>query len=198
MKKFTNSQLQGAYRYLKVSPSASDDEVKRVWRKRMAMCHPDINKNTNANEIAQRVNGAYEIIELIREGKASLISTRPVFSAPKPPPKRYGDTRFTEQEMEEAREAFKKKRAMRGKKPFDRGKLIEFYILLAVSGLVMLFFILNGAVYTLKRTGDWLEIVVPLFMMTFIIAAFVLYIRRSDAQGGEKRTRRKRQRRSSK
>ena len=118
MKKVTKNQLSACYFYLKFGEQASDSELKKVYRKRMAMCHPDLNPSPEAHEISQRVNGAYDIIEGVRSGKYRLIGR--ITQAPvAKPPKKYGETKFSQAEMDTARVAFEKRRKMTVEDPFS-------------------------------------------------------------------------------
>lgn len=50
------------YEILEVSPSASDDEIKRSYRKLARKYHPDFNKSVEAEEKFKEINSAYEIL----------------------------------------------------------------------------------------------------------------------------------------
>ncbi len=62
--------IENDYRILGVSPSASDDEVKKAYRRLAKKYHPDANPDdaTAADKMAQ-VNAAYERIMDYRQGK---------------------------------------------------------------------------------------------------------------------------------
>ena len=50
------------YEILGVQKGASDDEIKKAYRKLSKKYHPDINKSPEATEMFQKVNSAYEFL----------------------------------------------------------------------------------------------------------------------------------------
>ncbi len=62
--------MQDPYVTLGVSKTATDDEIKKAYRKLAAKYHPDLNPGDKAAEQKmQEVNNAYELIKDIRSGK---------------------------------------------------------------------------------------------------------------------------------
>ena len=60
------------YKVLGVSPSASDDEIQKAYRKVVKKYHPDVNPgDENAERKMREINAAYDQIRNIREGKAT-------------------------------------------------------------------------------------------------------------------------------
>lgn len=60
------------YKVLEVSPSASDDEIQKAYRKLVKKYHPDVNPgDENAERKMREINAAYDQIRNIREGKAT-------------------------------------------------------------------------------------------------------------------------------
>jgi len=60
------------YSVLGVSRTATDDEIKKAYRKLAAKYHPDLNPGDKlAENKMQEVNNAYELIKDIRSGKKS-------------------------------------------------------------------------------------------------------------------------------
>ena len=72
----TNAALADAYSTLGVSPDATDAEVRKAWKKKMATFHPDKIQGKDldpewlelANEKSTEINGAYETIKAARQG----------------------------------------------------------------------------------------------------------------------------------
>ena len=63
---------QDPYKILGVSPTASDDEIQKAYRKLVKKYHPDVNPgNAEAERKMREINAAYDQIRNIREGKAS-------------------------------------------------------------------------------------------------------------------------------
>lgn len=59
------------YKVLGVSPTASDEEIQKAYRKLVKKYHPDVNPGNEAAEKKMReINAAYDHIKNIREGKA--------------------------------------------------------------------------------------------------------------------------------
>ena len=50
------------YEVLGVSKSASEDEIKKAYRKLAAKYHPDINHENEAGEIFKKAAEAYEVL----------------------------------------------------------------------------------------------------------------------------------------
>ncbi len=50
------------YETLEVSPSASESEIKKAYRKLARKYHPDVNKDAQAEEKFKEINAAYEIL----------------------------------------------------------------------------------------------------------------------------------------
>ena len=69
-----DAALAEAYATLGVSPDASDAEVKKAWKKKMAAFHPDKIQGKDldpewielANEKSAKINQAYETIQAAR------------------------------------------------------------------------------------------------------------------------------------
>jgi curved DNA-binding protein len=53
---------QSLYKTLEVSPSASESEIKKAYRKLARKYHPDVNKEASAEEKFKEINAAYEIL----------------------------------------------------------------------------------------------------------------------------------------
>ena len=50
------------YETLGVEPNASQDEIKKAYRKLSFQHHPDRNQNQESNEVIQNINAAYEVL----------------------------------------------------------------------------------------------------------------------------------------
>ena len=62
--------MQDPYSVLGVAKTATDDEIKKAYRKLAAKYHPDLNPgNELAEQKMQEINSAYELIKDIRSGK---------------------------------------------------------------------------------------------------------------------------------
>lgn len=60
------------YKVLGISPTASDEEIQKAYRKLVKKYHPDVNPgNETAEKKMREINAAYDQIRNIREGKAS-------------------------------------------------------------------------------------------------------------------------------
>lgn len=56
------SATKDLYEVLGVSRSASDDEIKKAFRRRARQLHPDVNKSPNAEEEFKELNEAYDVL----------------------------------------------------------------------------------------------------------------------------------------
>lgn len=55
--------LQQAYSTLNLSSDASDEEIKSAFKKLAAKLHPDVNKESNAEDEFKKINEAYQILK---------------------------------------------------------------------------------------------------------------------------------------
>ena len=55
-------EFQDYYATLGVPRAASDDEIKRAYRRLARQYHPDVNKDAGAEEQFKRVNEAYDVL----------------------------------------------------------------------------------------------------------------------------------------
>ena len=57
-----SSEKRDYYEVLGLSKGASDDEIKRAYRKMAKKYHPDINKEPDAEAKFKEINEAYEVL----------------------------------------------------------------------------------------------------------------------------------------
>ena len=93
---------QTFYHHLGVKPSASPEEIRKAYRRRVRQVHPDISPDENANEKAQRTIEAYSVLrdpikrseydrELVAEEAACHETTSHTRQAAPSPPQRNSD-----------------------------------------------------------------------------------------------------------
>lgn len=64
--------MDDPYKVLGVSPSASDEEITKAYRRMAKKCHPDLNPGDKyADQKMRQVNAAYEQIKSLKNGGAS-------------------------------------------------------------------------------------------------------------------------------
>lgn len=68
--------LQKYYQILGASPSSSIDEIKRKYRSKAKLLHPDVNKNPEAHDQFVLLNEAYEYLINLKTGKIFINSSR--------------------------------------------------------------------------------------------------------------------------
>lgn len=54
--------MQNYYEILGTSKDATQDEIKKAYRQKSKMYHPDINKSDNAEAMMKKVNQAYDVL----------------------------------------------------------------------------------------------------------------------------------------
>ena len=93
---------QTFYHHLGVKPSASPEEIRKAYRRRVRQVHPDISPDENANEKAQGIIEAYSVLrdpikrseydrELVAEEAACHETTTHTRQAAPSPPQRNSD-----------------------------------------------------------------------------------------------------------
>ena len=66
--------MKNLYEILEVNENATQEEIKKSYRKLAKKYHPDINKDPNATDMFTKVNDAYEFLteENIRKYKQNF------------------------------------------------------------------------------------------------------------------------------
>lgn len=141
------------YRVLGIMRDASTHQVKKAYRERVKLCHPDRNGSPEAARQFQAVQEAYETLrdgELRRTYDALLSGYRHVQPPPADgsPPRAQGGERY----------------ATRGDRPVNRFAFIGLHVTGLCFGVILITGILVGITFL-----DW-----PLYLLVFCLPGIVV------------------------
>ncbi len=161
------------YSILKISENASQDDIRKAYRRLAKQCHPDINDSDDAHATFVLVNKAYEVL---MDGKKRSDYDRSIKVASDP---YYSyNRRVKEREEKDAKEAQKRYNDFLNKKEKIRGSTFYYpYKIILFSTAVFLIGLCLSILVACIFAIVWYHLFMFFFLLPFIcLAAYLLKV----------------------
>lgn len=163
------------YSLLDIPENASEEDIRKAYRRKAKLYHPDVNKSHDAQARFVLINKAYEVLIDRQQRFAYDQKNRATATASSDPFYRYSAWAEEQKARQEAEARRKEREFLRRKEHLKESKMYYPYMVLLYMVMIFLICVSLGALLVCAFAIVWYHVFMFFFLLPFIcLAVYIL------------------------